>query len=44
MIMKKVEEECKARIASMRTENRMTKKEEREFNALYFRVVFAKGA
>lgn len=43
MIMKKVEEDFKARIVSMRTENREEKDGEREFKVLYFRVVFARG-
>lgn len=43
MIMKRVEEQFKARIASMRTENRLEKKEDREFNVLYFRVTFARA-
>jgi hypothetical protein len=43
MIMKRVEEEFKARIVSMRTENRDEKKEDREFKVLFFRVVFARG-
>jgi hypothetical protein len=43
MIMKRVEEQFKARIVSMKTENRDEKKEDREFNVLYFRVVFARA-
>lgn len=49
MIMKRVEEEFKARIVSMLTENRTEKKpleegKEREFNVLYFRATFEKTA
>lgn len=43
MIMKKVEEDFKARIVSMKTENREEKDGEREFKVLYFRVVFARA-
>lgn len=43
MIMKRVEEDCKARIVSMKTENRDEKKEEREFKVLYFRATFTKA-
>ncbi len=42
MIMKKVEEDFKVKILSMKTENRDEKDGEREFKVLYFRVVFAK--
>jgi transketolase len=48
MIMKRVEEDFKARIVSMKTENRTEKKveeeKEREFNVLYFRATFEKTA
>lgn len=44
IIMKRVEEECRGRIVAMTTENRSEKKEEREYNVLYFRTVFARGA
>jgi L-fucose isomerase-like protein len=43
MIMKKVEEDFKAKILTMKTENRDEKDGEREFKVLYFRVVFAKA-
>lgn len=42
--MKQVEEQCKAKIVAMKTENKTEKKEEREYNVLSFRVVFAKAA
>jgi hypothetical protein len=44
IIMKQVEEQCKAKIVAMKTENKTEKKEEREYNVLSFRVVFAKAA
>lgn len=43
MIMKRVEEEFKAKIVRMVTENRDEKKEDREFKVLYFRVVFQRA-
>lgn len=42
MIMKRAEEDCKARIISMRTENKKEKTEERQYNVLYFKVTFTK--
>lgn len=42
--MKQVEEQCKAKIVAMKTENKLEKKEEREYNVLSFRVVFCKAA
>lgn len=44
MIMKKVEEDFKAKIVSMKTENQEEKDGEREFKVLYFRVIFARGS
>jgi hypothetical protein len=44
VIMRRVEEECGGRIVTMTTENRSERKEEREYNVLYFRAVFARGA
>lgn len=43
MIMKRVEEDCKARIVSMKTDYQTNKDKDREYNVLYFKVVFAKG-
>ena len=42
MIMKRVEEDCKARILSMKTENTTEKDGERDIKVLYFRAVFKK--
>jgi hypothetical protein len=48
IIIKRVEEELKGRIVSMKTENKtVTEKDgekEREYNRLSFRVVIARGA
>lgn len=40
--MKRVEEEGKARITNMRTENIKEKNEERQYNVLYFKANFTK--
>jgi hypothetical protein len=48
LVIKRVEEEYKARIVAMRTENQAEKKlvdeKERELNVLYFRTTFEKNA
>jgi hypothetical protein len=41
--MKRVEEESKAIITSMKIENRLVNEDERDFNVLYFRATFAKA-
>lgn len=43
MIMKRVEEDCKAKILSMKTDYRVVSEKDREFNALFFKVVFARA-
>ena len=43
MIMKRVEEECKAKITAMKPEYRDVHEKDRDFNALFFKVVFARG-
>ena len=43
MIMKRVEEDCKARIVSMKPEQRDMQDQDREYSALFFKVVFARG-
>ena len=43
MIMKRVEEDCKAKIVSMKPEYKNLTEKDREFNALFFKVVFARG-
>ena len=47
MIMKRVEEDCKAKIVSMKTDyttvNEIVNEKDREFNVLYFKVVFARA-
>ena len=44
MIMKRVEEEAKAKIVSMKTDYKVQTDKEREFNALFFTAVFARNA
>lgn len=43
MVMKRVEEDCKARIVSMKTDYTTVSEKDREFNVLYFKVIFAKA-
>lgn len=43
MIMKRVEEDCKARIVSMKTDYTTVNEKDREFNVLYFKVIFARA-
>jgi len=43
MIMKRVEEDCKAKIVSMKPDYKTINENDREFNALFFKVVFARG-
>ena len=44
MIMKRVEEEAKAKIISMKTDYKVQIEKEKEFNALFFTAVFARNA
>ena len=44
MIMKRVEEEAKAKIVSMKTDYKVQTEKEREYNALFFTAVFARNA
>ncbi len=43
MIMKRVEEDCKAKILSMKTEYKVVTERERQFNVILFKVVFARS-
>jgi hypothetical protein len=43
MIIKKVEEESKSRVLSMKTDSKLVTEREREFSVLLFRVVFARA-
>lgn len=42
MIMKRVEEDCKAKIISMKTDYQTVTEKEREYSALLFKVVFSR--
>ena len=43
MIMKRVEEDCKAKIVSMKTDYTTVNEKDREFNVVYFKVIFSKA-
>ncbi len=42
MIMKRVEEDCTAKIVSMKTDYKKIAENEKEYNVLFFRVIFAR--
>jgi hypothetical protein len=42
MVMKRVEEDCKAKILSMKADYQTQTDKDREFNVLLFKVIFAR--